>query len=163
MLPGTIAFLPLLHDVSSSFTSAFLRSLSSCRLVHLPSFSVAVSPGACACLAHTGDSSNSKHGRVKTNPFCPNENKPLSFLLALSLSHTHTLALSPPLSLLCSFCRSPFSLATVKINCSVSIYFTKEDLTTAENLSSCFRLYLPNFHARKMLSEALICCFVALK
>lgn len=75
---------------------------TSCRLVHLPSFSVAVSPGACACLAHTGDSSNSKHGRVKTNPFCPNENKPLSFLLALSLSHSLFLSTPFPLVLFLS-------------------------------------------------------------
>lgn len=68
-----------------------------------------------------------------------------------------------PLSFSCSFCRGAFSLATVKINCSASIYFTKEDLTTTENLTRRFMLYLPNFHGRRLFSEALICYFVELK
>lgn len=50
------------------------------------------------CLAHTGDNSNSKHCRVKTNPFCRSENKPLSpFSLSPSLPLFLSLSFSSPL------------------------------------------------------------------
>lgn len=110
------------------------------------------SPGACACLAHTGDNPNTAELKQTHFAWMKTSHFPLS-LLARSLL---------PLSFSCSFCRGAFSLATVKINCSGSIYFTQEDLTTTENLTSCFRLYLPDFHRRMLLSQALICYFVAL-
>lgn len=69
--------------------------------------------------------------RVKTNPFCRSINKPLS-LLPFSLSSSF----SPSLHL--------FS-GGGKINRSGCVYFTKEDLTTAEYLSSHFAPKLPRF------------------
>lgn len=99
------SLLPLFLNFSLSFTFTFLcyTFLSLCP--PSPSFS-----SLTFCLAHTGDNSNSKHCRVKTNLFCHSENKPLF----LSLSFSSSLSRSPS---------SPY-LATVKINCSVSIYFT---------------------------------------
>lgn len=83
-------------------------------------------------LADTGDNFNSKHCRLKTIPFCHNENKPPSLLFSSPL------LFSPPLS----------CLATVKINYSVFIYFTKEDSTTTEFPPGHLNLSLPNFPVR---------------
>lgn len=147
MLLGTLPSLPRPPpNFSSSFTSAVL-----CYFflpLHPPPLLLHFCFSRSVCLAHTGDNSGSKHSRVKTNSFCQNENKPLS-PCSLSLSLSFFLS--------CSFFLHLFFLAVVKINCSVSIYFTKEDLTTAENPSSCFKLYLPNSPVRIMLAGATIC------
>lgn len=50
----------------------------------------------------------------------------------------------------------------MKINCSASIYFTKEDLTTTENLARCHALPA-EFPWKKAVVRALVCYFVELK
>lgn len=97
-----------------------------------PSLSISVIFFVAFILADTGDNFNSKHCRLKTNPFCHNENKPPSLLFSSPL------LFSPPLS----------CLATVKINYSVFIYFTKQDSTTTEFPPGHLNLSLPNFPVR---------------
>lgn len=70
------------------------------------------------------------HSRVKTNLFFHGINKLLSLLL-FSLSSSHSLR--------------PVSAGVVKINGPACVYFSKEDLTTAEYLSSHFAIKPPPF------------------